>query len=284
MNEVIFTWKWSDHSLFSRLLLGVPRTIFLFLFHAILHVLLDEDLVERLFAVLALDSRHLLLLKHIIDVGLLFALLTLGILLLLFLLDGFNGGPKVLRCGLPVLAGLVLVETSLALSHPHFLLLLDLGLFGNRCLTSIQSTCSLETRFASELNSFLLDINTNLHAFACFSKAFLLNLRPHPSGHITRSFSLSGGKDSSAYYSRIGRSSCGFISCFDPCFSILGGSGGYSLFGGWGGGSSRLGSSLGASLAMRIRFCNGILGGSFKSFFSSSSGSSLRKSLRLLLG
>jgi len=81
--------------------------------------------------------------------------------------------------------------------------------------------CYLEViRFASELNSFLLDINTNLQALACFSKAFLLNDLPHPSGHLTKSFSLSGGIDSSASSSRIGFSPAGIIFC-DYFFSIV---------------------------------------------------------------
>jgi len=42
--------------------------------------------------------------------------------------------------------------------------------------------------FASELNYFLFDMNTNLQALACFSNAFLLNFLPHPSGHITSKF------------------------------------------------------------------------------------------------
>lgn len=67
-----------------------------------------------------------------------------------------------------------------------------------------KTTCSLPTLLASELNSFLFDMNTNLQAFACFSKAFLLNFRPQPSGHITRSFSLSGGSVSSCSSSWMG--------------------------------------------------------------------------------
>ncbi len=56
------------------------------------------------------------------------------------------------------------------------------------CLTKV--ACSLLTSlFASELNYFLLDIKTNLQAFACFSKAFRLNLRPQPSVHSIKSFS-----------------------------------------------------------------------------------------------
>jgi len=44
--------------------------------------------------------------------------------------------------------------------------------------------CYLFTnRFASELNYFLLDINTNLQALACFSKAFLWNFLPQPYVH-----------------------------------------------------------------------------------------------------
>jgi hypothetical protein len=41
---------------------------------------------------------------------------------------------------------------------------------------------------ASELNSFLFDMKTNLQALACFSSAFLLNFLPQPSGHGTKSF------------------------------------------------------------------------------------------------
>ena len=66
-----------------------------------------------------------------------------------------------------------------------FVLLVSLGspaLFNN-------ITCYLEVNLlASELNSFLFDINTNLQAFACFSKGFRLKVRPQPSGHRTKSF------------------------------------------------------------------------------------------------
>jgi len=60
--------------------------------------------------------------------------------------------------------------------------------FALTCL--IKFACYFVTSLlASELNYFLLDINTNLQALACFYKAFLLNLRPHPSGHSIKSFS-----------------------------------------------------------------------------------------------
>ena len=42
------------------------------------------------------------------------------------------------------------------------------------------NTCSFDTLLAYELNSFLLDINTNLQALTCFSRAFLLNFLPQP--------------------------------------------------------------------------------------------------------
>lgn len=238
-------------------------------------MLLDEHLVELLLAVLALHSDHLLLLQLSINVHFLLSLslplVLLLLLILLLLLHRLYRRPEVLRSCLPILPCFGCPETF-TLSHTHFLLILYLGLFRNGHLHVSSSTCSLVTLLASELNSFLFDINTSLQAFACFSSAFLLNDRPHPSGHITKSFSLSGGSDSSASYSRIGRSSSGRISCFDACFSILGGRGGYSLLGGGGGSSWRFGSSLGCSLAMSIRFWRGILGGSLMGFFSSKSG------------
>ena len=123
-------------------------------------------------------------------------------------------------------------------------------------------TCSFPTLLASELNSFLLDMNTNLQAFACFSKAFLLNFLPQPSGHITKSFSLSGGSVSSCSSSWIGFYSCCPTSCLEFCLYIFWGGGGSSLLVSYlGGGSYRLGSSLGCSLVINMRFCNGILGG-----------------------
>lgn len=238
-------------------------------------MLLDEHLVELLLAVLALHSHHLLLLQLSINVHFLLSLslplVLLLLLILLLLLHRLYSRPEVLRSCLPILPCFGCPETF-TFSHTHFLLILYLGLLRNRHLDISSSTCSLVTLLASELNSFLFDINTSLQAFACFSSAFLLNDRPHPSGHITKSFSLSGGSDSSASYSRIGRSSSGRISCFDACFSILGGRGGYSLLGGGGGSSWRFGSSLGCSLAMSIRFWRGILGGSLMGFFSSKSG------------
>lgn len=78
-------------------------------------------------------------------------------------------------------------------------------------------TCYFDVSLlASELNYFLLDIKTILQALACFYKAFLLNLRPQPSGHITKSVSFSGCylDYSISYYLIIGFSSCGFINSY----------------------------------------------------------------------
>lgn len=73
-------------------------------------------------------------------------------------------------------------QLSPVLSKPFPLALPYFFYFALTCL--MMFACSLFTSLlASELNSFLLDMNTNLQALACFSKAFLLNFLPHPSGH-----------------------------------------------------------------------------------------------------
>lgn len=79
-------------------------------------------------------------------------------------------------------------QLSLVFSKPFPL---PLPYFFSLAFTCLARTaCSFVTNlFASELNSFLFDIKTNLQALACFSRAFLLNFLPHPSGHSTRSFS-----------------------------------------------------------------------------------------------
>lgn len=134
---------------------------------------------------------------------------------------------------------------------------------------------------ASELNSFLFDMKTSLQAFACFSSAFRLNFLPHPSGHKTRSFSLSGGSDSSNYCSRIGFYSWAIIFCY-YFFSIFCWAGSTftstfltsSFFGG--GASYFFTYYLGGYLAINILFWIGIFGGSLIGFFYSTKGSSLR--------
>jgi hypothetical protein len=180
----------------------------LFLFDAVLLMLFDENLIELLLAVFASNVDYLLVLKIIINIG--FLLLVL----LLFLLNRIDCSSEVFRCGLPVVPSLCLVE-ALALRHAHLLLFFQLILLYESGLNWRLFTCYLEViRFAYELNSLRLDMNTSLHAFACFSKALRLNLRPQPSGHSTRSFSLSGGSDSSSYCSRMGFSSCATIFCY----------------------------------------------------------------------
>lgn len=187
----------------------------LLLFDTVLLVLFDEDFIELLLAVLASDIDYLLVLDIIINIRLLL------LLFLLFLLNCVDCGSEVFRCSLPVFASLGLVE-ALTLRHAHFLLFFQLVLLDESGLYERVCTCYLEVmRFAYELNSFRFDMKTSLHAFACFSKALRLNLRPQPSGHNTRSFSLSAGRDSSSYCSRMGFSSCATIFCY-YFFYILG--------------------------------------------------------------
>lgn len=142
-------------------------------------MLVNKHFVEELFAVLT---------GHIHDFLFFLVLLIFVLLFLLLLfLHGLDSSSEVLGCCLPILPSLSLIK-ALAPCHSHLFLFLKFGLLGNGCLCNNKVTCSLEILFASELNSFLLDINTNLQALACFSSAFRLNLRPQPSGHITRSF------------------------------------------------------------------------------------------------
>jgi len=143
-------------------------------------MLLNEDLVKLLLTILALNRVDLLALHIYLYIHL--SLLAFS----LILLHGFDGSSEVLRSSFPVLACLLKSLPSGG-SHllflPHFLLLGDGGLY------LMKVTCSFETNLlASELNSFLFDMKTNLQALACFSSAFLLNFRPQPSGHCTRSF------------------------------------------------------------------------------------------------
>lgn len=154
----------------------------LLLLGAVFLVLFDEDLIELLLAVFASDIDHLLVFKIVINVGFLL------LLLLLFLFNGIHCGSEVFRSGLPVVASLGLVE-ALTLGHTHLLLFFQFVLLHESGLHGRVYTCYLEViRFASELNSLRFDMNTSLHAFACFSNALRLNLRPQPSGHSTRSF------------------------------------------------------------------------------------------------
>ena len=86
-------------------------------------MLIDENLVEFLLAVLAHHHLHLLVWQYnVIDV-LAFLLLSL----LLLLLHGLDGRSKVLRSRLPVLSSFGFVET-LTPGHPHLLLFVHLGL------------------------------------------------------------------------------------------------------------------------------------------------------------
>lgn len=139
-------------------------------------MLVNEHLIEQFFAEFTIYHLYVFL-------------LLLFFLLALFFLSCFQGSPKVLRSCFPIIACLF---KSLTLCLPQLLfLLLQLVLLDYLSLYYLSYTCSLEVSlFASELNYFLLDINTNLHAFACFSRAFRLNFRPHPSGHSTNSFSF----------------------------------------------------------------------------------------------
>lgn len=139
-------------------------------------MLLDEDFVEHLLAEVAHHVHYLLLLEEV-HVG----LLLFFFLVFLLLLHGFYGSSEILGCGLPIFTGFCGTEPSLAFGHAHFFLLLYFGLLGYDDLNRCGVTCSLEViLFASELNSFLFDMNTNLQAFACFSSAFLLNFLPQP--------------------------------------------------------------------------------------------------------
>lgn len=139
-------------------------------------MLLDEDFVEHLLAEIAHNVHYLLFFKQV-HVG----LFLFFFLVFLLLLHGFYCSSEIFRCGLPILSGFCGTEASLTLCHAHFLFLLHFGLLSYDDLNSSGVTCSLEViLFASELNSFLFDMNTNLQAFACFSKAFLLNFLPQP--------------------------------------------------------------------------------------------------------
>ncbi len=145
-------------------------------------MLIDEHFIEDLLAVFACYIYYLFILEILIS------LLTLLFLFFLLLFHCFYGRPKVLWCSLPVLASFGLIE-PLTFRHSHFFLLFDLCLLDESGLNVIAFTCYLEViLLAYELNSLRLDIKTSLQAFACFSKAFLLNLRPQPYGQRTKSF------------------------------------------------------------------------------------------------
>ena len=112
----------------------------------------------------------------------------LVLFLLVFLLYPLYRTPEILRLSLPVVR--CFVELCFRFSKVRFLLYLVLS--DDVGLNQTTSTCYLDVSlFAYELNSFLFDMKTNLHAFACFSRAFLLNFRPQPSGHMIKSFSVS---------------------------------------------------------------------------------------------
>ena len=156
----------------------------------VLNVLLNENLTELLLAVLTLNCIGFFALHVDFDVH--FSLLSL------FFLHGLDSSSKIFGSSFPIFSCFCLVK-SLSSSRSHFLFFFHFSLLNNSSLHIIKNTCSFETTLlASELNSLRFDMKTNLQAFACFYRAFLLNFRPHPSGHITRSFSLSWGKDSSA--------------------------------------------------------------------------------------
>lgn len=107
---------------------------------------------------------------------------------IILFLDCFDCSSKILWSCFPIITSLIEPFTfGFAKLSFFFLFLLD-----NICLYHLKITCSLDViLLASELNYFLLDMNTILHAFACFSKAFRLNFRPQPSGQITKSFYVS---------------------------------------------------------------------------------------------
>lgn len=118
-------------------------------------------------------------------------------------------------------------QLSLVLSNPFPLVIPIWAFFSCNlfCFTKAawikwKITCSCEVNLlASELNSFLFDMKTNLQALACFSKALRLNFLPHPYGHSTNSFSFSCksfDSSTSSYFITLG--SLGFTAI--TCYSI----------------------------------------------------------------
>ena len=174
-------------------------TLLLLLFSTVLEMFVNKYLVKFLLAILTNHHLHLLL-SQIVNINFLYIIIFF---LFLIFLHSFNSWPKIFRGSFPILSSFSLIE-SFTSSHSHFLLLFSFSLFDYLCLSISINTCYFPTLLAYELNSFLFDIKTNLQALACFSKAFLLNFLPHPSGHNTKSFSLSGGNVYSCYSSWIG--------------------------------------------------------------------------------
>ncbi len=174
----------------------------------------------------------------------------------------FDSSSEILRCSFPIFTRFCFIK-AFSFCHSHFLFFFYLCLLYKSCLYYLYFTCSFEViLFASELNYFLLDIKTNLQAFACFYKAFLLNFLPQPSGHITSRFSSSFA-DYSASYSCIGLS---WLRTFwDYFFYIFGCGGGSSTFFTYSflatTGSYLFIYYFGGSFAINIRFWIGILGG-----------------------
>lgn len=88
--------------------------LLLLLYYTVLKMLLNEKLIELLFAVLAAYKNDLLL-------------PLLISFFLIFLLHGFDGRPEVFRCSLPIISCL----PEAFLIHPHVFLLLYLILLSD---------------------------------------------------------------------------------------------------------------------------------------------------------
>ena len=122
------------HSFFGRPLLVRSVSLLSFLLNAVLQVLLDENLVEFLLAVLTHHHLHLLVWDHnVVEVIGFFLLLAL----LLLLLHRLDSRSEILRSSFPVLPSFGLVET-LTPGHPHLLLFVHLGLLHYLRLQSSQ--------------------------------------------------------------------------------------------------------------------------------------------------
>ena len=179
---MIYRWKYIHHSFLWRTLLMWSVSLLLLLLCTVLQMLLNEHFAELFLTVLT--HHHLyFLFFHVVNIcfTLLFSLLFL---VFLHCLDSWS---EVLWRSFPVFTSFGLIK-SFSSGHSHLFLFLSFGLFSNLSLNKQMLTCSFPTLLASELNSFLFDINTNLQALACFSKAFLLNFLPQPSGQSTKSF------------------------------------------------------------------------------------------------
>ena len=136
-----------------------------------------KQLIEFLLTIVASNCYNFFILDFYFFQTLYFFLLSFFFLILLHRLNCWS---KIFRGGFPILSSFSFVE-SFALGHSHLLLFFDFILFNDCGLYKIMLTCSFETnRLAYELNSFLFDMKTSLHALACFSRAFLLNFLPQP--------------------------------------------------------------------------------------------------------